>query len=393
MWRYPMWRSMGYGMALLVLLFLVALPARGESPGQELRDVERAMEKGLGRKATLEKKADALAKNIRTIRKGMIAAARNAQEREENVSSLESRLGGLEAKLSERRRALQQKHNQFGNVFAALERLALVPQEAVLVLPARSIDTVRSIQLIRYAIPKIESKAGALRRELAIFSSLRAEIGRRQDDLVDETRALSKERKQLGRLLSRKQSLEKRTRAESKKEVTRLRKLGEQAKDLRELLTRLERTRKATAFSPLPTAAISSFRAARGTLPQPARGRLVRRYGEQTELGMASKGIQIETRKSAQVIAPFDGQIVFAGPFRGYGRLLIIRHSEGYHTLLAGLFRIDGAVGQWVLAGEPVGIMGHPTRGSPALYVELRRKGQSIDPLPWLAAGKNKVSG
>ena len=377
----------------VLLGLMLALPAHGESPGQELRDVERAMEEGLGRKATLEKKADALAKNIRTIRKGMIASARNAQQREENVSSLETRLGNLEAKLGDRRRALQQKHNQFGKVFAALERLAITPQAALLVLPERSIDTVRSIQLIRYAIPRIESKASALRRELAIFSSLRAEIGRRQDDLVQETKALSRERKQLKGLLTRKQTLEKKTRAESKKEIAHLRKLGAQAKDLRELLARLERARKTAVLSPPPIEGLSSFRAARGTLPLPARGRLVRRYGEKTELGVSSKGIQIETRKSAQVIAPFDGQIVFAGPFRGYGLLLIIRHSEGYHTLLAGLFRIDGAVGQWVLAGEPVGIMGRPARGSPALYVELRREGQSINPLSWMAAGKNKVSG
>lgn len=375
---------------LVFIALVLAFPAWGEDPGKELRDVERAMEEGLDRKATLEKKADALARNIRKIRKGMISTARNAQQREENVSSLEKRLGELESKLTDRRRALRQRHQQFGNVLAALERLAILPPETLLVLPAHSIDTIRSIQLIRNTVPKIESKADALRRELAIFSSLRAEIVRRQDDLVLETKALAGERKQLGRLLSRKQALEKKTRAESKKEQARLRKLGEQAKDLRELLARLERASGAVA--PLPEG-IGSFRAARGLLPHPARGRFVRRYGEATELGVPSKGIQIETRKSAQVIAPFDGQIVFAGPFRGYGRLLIIRHSEGYHTLLAGLFRIDGAVGQWVLAGEPVGIMGQPAYGRPTLYVELRHKGQSINPLPWLAAGKNKVSG
>ena len=78
------------------------------------------------------------------------------------------------------------------------------------------------------------------------------------------------------------------------------------------------------AVLPPPIEGIPSFRSARGTLPLPARGRLVRRYGEKTEFGVQSKGIRIETLKSAQVVAPFDGQVVFAGPFRGYGRLLII---------------------------------------------------------------------
>ena len=84
---------------------------------------------------------------------------------------------------------------------------------------------------------------------------------------------------------------------------------------------------------------------------------------------------------------------MFAGPFRGYGELLIIDHGEGYHTLIAGVARIDGAVGQLLLAGEPVGVMGAPPEEKPELYIELRHDGEPIDPLPWLAATETKVSG
>ena len=106
-----------------------------------------------------------------------------------------------------------------------------------------------------------------------------------------------------------------------------------------------------------------------------------------------SKGITIETRADAQVVTPYDGEVVFAGRFRGYGQLLIIQHGEGYHTLLAGFSRIDSVLGQWLLAGEPVGVMGRGSNGNPALYVELRRNGDAINPLPWLAASDRKVSG
>ena len=91
------------------------------------------------------------------------------------------------------------------------------------------------------------------------------------------------------------------------------------------------------------------------------------------------------------MVAPFDGTVAFAGPFRGYGQLLIIEHSEGYHTLLAGMGRIDTVVGSRVLAGEPVGVMDN--EGAPSLYVELRRDGQPINPLPWLADRAGKSSG
>jgi septal ring factor EnvC (AmiA/AmiB activator) len=93
------------------------------------------------------------------------------------------------------------------------------------------------------------------------------------------------------------------------------------------------------------------------------------------------------------VVAPYDGEIVFAGQFRGYGELLIIAHGEGYHTLLAGMTRIYGVVGQRLLSGEPVGLMGEGSKGVPRLYVELRRNGAAINPVPWLAASERKVSG
>jgi septal ring factor EnvC (AmiA/AmiB activator) len=93
------------------------------------------------------------------------------------------------------------------------------------------------------------------------------------------------------------------------------------------------------------------------------------------------------------VVAPYDGQIVYAGAFRGYGEILIIEHGGRYHTLLAGLERVDAVAGQWILAGEPIGIMGSPQERSPELYLELRHAGQPVNPLPWLATTDNKVQG
>lgn len=132
---------------------------------------------------------------------------------------------------------------------------------------------------------------------------------------------------------------------------------------------------------------------ARGLFNFPATGKLVRRFGQTTAPGVTAKGILIETRSAAQIVAPYNGRVAFAGPFRDYGQLLIIAHGEGYHTLLAGLGRIDAKVGQWVSAGEPVGVMMSSADERPNLYVELRRNGRPINPLPWLAAGNTKVQG
>ena len=133
--------------------------------------------------------------------------------------------------------------------------------------------------------------------------------------------------------------------------------------------------------------------AARGNFAMPARGSVVSRFDETTALGLTTKGIVIETRASAQIVAPYDGRVAFAGRFREYGLLLIIDHGEGYHTLLAGMGRIDVSLDQRVLAGEPVGVMVAIAGDKPHLYVELRSDGHPINPLPWLAAETIKVSG
>ncbi len=141
---------------------------------------------------------------------------------------------------------------------------------------------------------------------------------------------------------------------------------------------------------------IRPFPQERESLRMPVSGSVVTRYGQKiTRAGSTTpaKGIVIETRHGARVVAPYDGKVAYAGPFKSYGRILIIEHGNRYHSLLAGLDRIDAIVGQWVLAGEPVGVMSTSPARTPELYMELRRTGRPINPLPWLAQTGNKVKG
>lgn len=144
-----------------------------------------------------------------------------------------------------------------------------------------------------------------------------------------------------------------------------------------------------------------AFADAKGRLPLPAQGRRIIAYGDKAQTSR-SNGIVIETRAGAQVTSPSDGWIVFAGVFRSYGQILIINGGDGYHMLLAGLSQIDVQLGQFVLAGEPVGLMSGSERGAkakapanaPVLYVEFRKDGRPIDPDPWWTVqGTQKVQG
>jgi len=137
---------------------------------------------------------------------------------------------------------------------------------------------------------------------------------------------------------------------------------------------------------------------AKGRLIRPVGGTVARSFGQSDPEGLRNRGIVIATRGDAPVVAPYDGAVIYAGEFEGFGRILIIEHGEGYLTLLAGLGRIGLQVGQRVLAGEPVGTM-RPRQneggsgGRPELYVELRHNGDPIDPLPWFSGLTGKAKG
>ncbi|HEY0837104.1 MAG TPA: peptidoglycan DD-metalloendopeptidase family protein, partial [Azospirillum sp.] len=142
---------------------------------------------------------------------------------------------------------------------------------------------------------------------------------------------------------------------------------------------------------PDPPPAAPPAAAPAGSPTLPVGGRIVTRFGEHDRFGATSRGLTISARPGMTVVAPYAGSVMFAGPFRGYGQILIVEHSNGYHSLIAGLGRIDTAVGKHVTAGEPIALM--PADGSPDLYFELRRHGQPINPQRGAAAPEGKGQG
>ena len=158
------------------------------------------------------------------------------------------------------------------------------------------------------------------------------------------------------------------------------------------LLKNPNRTSPAIAFAP-----------AKSLFKFPVNGAKIRDFGGSDGAGGIEKGISLATRPGAQVTTPCDGWVVYAGPFRSYGQLLILNAGGGYHVLIAGMERISVNIGQFVLTGEPVATMGITSQvasilatnaSQPVLYVEFRKDGTPIDPGPWWAANEGeKVRG
>jgi septal ring factor EnvC (AmiA/AmiB activator) len=388
----------------------LAAPAPAQSGRDKLDSVEKSLEDAKRAERELARKAGAMRRNEAALRRRSVAVAARAQEHEAALTRLESEIRELQATEEATGARLARGRTQLAGVLAALQRLARHPPVALAALPATPTDTVRSAILLRAAVPAIEARASRLRDDLKVLGEVRDAMAGAREKLYAERSRLAEQQTTLAALVREKASLAERLHAESAEARERAAKLGDEARSLRDLLAKLAEARRQEAeqrrrarLAPLPAPAPppaalppshkSGEVASLGPMGLPARGVIKRRFGGNDEFGQPARGMSLKTRPAAQVVAPRDGEIVFAGPFRGFGQLLIIEHGAEYHVLLAGMARIDAAVGDKVLAGEPVGVMGGGNSPEPILYLELRRKGRPVDPLPWLAAGRTEVKG
>ncbi len=408
---------------------LTATPSFGAPDGRDaatrLNETERALDRSREDAARLEGRAAELRSQSQALRRDMVSAAAAVQDHEADIARLESEIGGLSVAVEQRRVALGDERARFSQVLMALQRIARHPPEALIIQPNPPNDMVRGAILLRAAVPAIEQRAASLRAELESLAELRRSLERRRLERDEAGRALERDRQRLMVLLTKREGESAAALAEYERAATRTQALAGEAKDLKDLMERLEAERRqqesakrqaaqeqarreaergrGAAKAPPSGPVVASLEPlesdhppisrARGRLPYPVIGDIVGQFGDPTDTGLSRKGLLLKTRGEAQVVAPYGGQVAYAGIFRGYGLLLIIDHGEGYHTLLTGMARIDAAIGQRVLAGEPVGVMGRPTPEPPILYVELRHDGQPINPLPWLAARNGKTSG
>jgi septal ring factor EnvC (AmiA/AmiB activator) len=420
---------------LLAAALAAALPAFAQDAAR-LQQIESDLAKAQAAARKAERSAAAIAAELASLRERLVAAASSAQTAEQDLADMSATLARLEEEERAKAADLARRRQQTALTLAALQRLALRPPDALIAAPGTPLETVRGALLLRSAVPALAQRTQSLRTELQSLARVRQEIAESKAALDRAAGARGAATEEIASLIDAKAALLAETEDARRKATDRASALAAEAKDMRDLLGRLtaerERAAKEAAHQarasgnedpvadelldippsfgqpaqpPAEMAALGPqalplierptlvrpFPAVPGGLLMPARGDVVRRFDGSAGSGPLSKGVTIETLPGAQVVAPFDGHVVFQGPFRGYGAILIIEHTGGYHTLLSGLGRIDAAVGQWLLAGEPVGIM--DSEGIPELYVELRRASQPIDPLPWLQISGVKVKG
>ncbi len=350
------------------------------------------------RSTKLSAEADSAADSADRARKQAAAVAASIQASEAGIEAAEVRLGMVQSILSGQRAQLAQKQAPMLRLTGALQSLSRRPPVAVLAQPGSLTDMVHVRMVLADVMPEIERRTAGLKSELARTRAMREDVALAARALKSEQTKLAERRTELVRMEGQRRLQSRQLASSAALETDRAIARAEEAKDITSLLDDVagdaairERLAQLSGPVPRPAAPGSAVASAEVTFAQsdagpppyrlPVLGKLVAGFGESSASGTRSAGLSIRTRAGAQVVAPADGRIAFAGPYRGYGTIVIIDHANGWSSLITNLIATTPVVGTRVTQGEPLGRAG-PDR--PIITIELRRQGRPVDIVPLL---------
>jgi murein hydrolase activator len=408
-------------------------PATGAAPDaikQREQELEAARTEQKNAAITQEKlKADiaAIGQDRSQFNQQLIDIAAQVRSVETRISNAEGRLRALDAREQQVRSSLDSRRSEVVEVLAALQRAGRRTPPALLVRPEDALQSLRTAMLLGSVVPQLNARAEKLAGDLSELVALSLAIASERDHLATDRDKIRSDQTRLAALIDERQRQQVAKEKDMEAEGARAIALSRQVDDLQGLISTMEQDVRsaakaavsaslqgvpATANGKLDLAALKNpnrkspaiaFASAKGLFALPVNGGKIRDFGGSDGAGGVEKGISLATRPGAQVTTPCDGWVVYAGPFRSYGQLLILNAGGGYHVLIAGMERISVNIGQFVLTGEPVATMGTTsqvasilatTASRPVLYVEFRKDGTPIDPGPWWAANEGeKVRG
>src|ERR1700738_3694508 len=357
----------------------------------------------------------------------LIDIAGQVRSVEARIGDAETRLRPLDSREQQIRTSLGSRRSEIVEVLATLQRAGRRMPPALLVRPEDALQSLRTAMLLGAVVPELRGRADRLATDLGELVSVRKSISSERDQLAVDRDKLRDDQTRLAALVDERQrkqsSIEKDMEAEGARAIA----LSKQVDSLQGLIAKMEQDLKSAAKAaatanlqgapatlngkpnlgalkdPARMSPAIAFASAKGLFAMPVNGAKIREFGGSDGAGGVEKGISLATRAGAQVTTPCDGWVVYAGPFRSYGQLLILNAGGGYHVLIAGMERISVSIGQFVLTGEPVATMGSTSQIAsvlatnatrPVLYIEFRKDGTPIDPGPWWAANEGeKVRG
>jgi murein hydrolase activator len=382
---------------LIPLLALMSFPAFAQDvplPAQHpAHQLEKDKEEAQNRKESLQKEAKELQKDLEKDQKNLVALAEKVQAAEKKLLELNKRIEDGKAESEEIEQRLRKDRGNLGTLVLALERLNRTPPEALLARPGAPLETAQSAMLLQRILPDIYARAENLRKDAQRLSDLLSSLEKDRAAYQSTMAGLLKEQKNLSIFLDARKLRIRNANSGIAAEERALRQIADQSENLKDLVAKLEEERTAPVQEVATTGKVHDVpveRPRRATPPVPREGAarlpisgsITVGYKQMDDIGAESQGLTLEGRAGSVVVSPMGGVVQYAGTFKNYGRILIVEHQKDYHSLIAGLARIDTVVGQSVAAGEPIGALsGSASSGGTAtLYYELRQNGEPVNP-------------
>lgn len=370
---------------LFCTFILLALPVQAETPDaaqQKLQQVEQKIESQKAARNDIAKKLEGLQEELNELRSAIVGKATRLKSQERKVTGLENKIRDLDVQKQIILGVLKQEQSKLADLILALTRIRRTPPEALIAKPGAPLQAAQTAMILRGIVDPIEKKTRELKEKLEELDSIESSLRLEKELLSTQSGKLDLDQKKLDELIERRKALYEATRTDLKQQDIEISALSVQAANVRDLIRKLDERRAAAPEKPKKdsnkgrTLLPKSF----GSVQPPISGVVRVNYGGTSDWGTRSEGVVIEGRKGGVVVAPMNGVVRYTGPFKSYGNLVIIEHSGGYHSLVAGLGKIDTVVGARVDAGEPLGNLSATAKGRPDIYFELRQNGQPINP-------------
>lgn len=366
--------------SLSVLFFLCAAPALAQAPGSKLQSSLQNLQISKQQEAKLKKELDTTAADLRVMRSRATDLAASLQRSEANANRAEKELGSLNDELARTEREFDARKGEYARTIASILRMKNLPPTAMFSDKKSTSELVQTSRVLQNTNAALATRAKELRREAQRLKKLQGKVAARKVQVAKERVTLNEKQKQLATDLLTRQRLQERLERDHSSARAQVSKLSRESASLQELIGKLERAPQiAKKASPSPSATLGS---AKGRAQLPVVGNLLHAFGEKKNSNETYRGMVLSARSGATVVAPYAGEVVFTGSFMNYGRMVLLKHGDGFISLLAGLGDISVGLNQQLGKGEPIGIMGG---AKPSLYVELREHSKPIDPSTWFA--------
>ncbi|MBO5663083.1 MAG: peptidoglycan DD-metalloendopeptidase family protein [Alphaproteobacteria bacterium] len=345
--------------AICSLLFVCAGPAAGAS---ELSKINAQIKQTEQENKKLEQRVKTSEREVSRTKKDLVQTADKVSALEEQRAEMAKKIAELDAQRDKISQEMDANRGRVADAAASILFVASHPN-----FDAESMrEYVLTSAVLSGVADNLDEEIERAQKQIKKLEEIRTARAIEKEKLDRTAQKYTRQRNELDKLLQKRSAQNEKLKGQHLALQKKLRDLSARAKSISEL---------SAGVGSSEMSADSHF--SRRKLNLPVRGRVVVRFAEKTALGLKSDGWRVRTRGDALVMAPADGVVKFADSFRGFGKVVIMSHKNGYNTVMTNLGNIDVMLEQEVLAGEPIGRM-NPDK--PEMYLEVRRGNKAVDP-------------